>query len=80
MIGETRDYISKSPPAGKEAYSNLKNGIAKALSIGFELAAHAFDGASMVPSRDQSSVNASFRHFTIWFSEAALPRTLLVSL
>jgi hypothetical protein len=44
------------------------------------LAAHAFDGASMVPSRDQSSVNASFRHFTIWFSEAALPRTLLVSL
>jgi HK97 family phage prohead protease len=33
---------------GREAYSNLKKGIVKALSIGFELAAHAFDGAVRV--------------------------------
>jgi HK97 family phage prohead protease len=33
---------------GKEAYSNLRKGIVKALSIGFELIAHAFEGAVRV--------------------------------
>ena len=41
-------HLNLETAAGKEAYSNLKKGIVKALSIGFELAAHAFEGAVRV--------------------------------